>query len=194
MTIRQPEMRVILASASPRRREILEQTGLIFDIIPANIDESFLQGETSLEHVCRLAEKKGDALAGVYPEAIVISADTIVVLQEQILGKPRDEEEAYRILKQLSGKTHEVISAFALTSKALKIHVLRHERTQVHFRNLSDADIKNYIAGGSPMDKAGAYGIQDLDFDPVKDIEGCYYNVMGFPLPAFMEEWNALFP
>jgi septum formation protein len=192
--IKQPDMQIILASASPRRRDMLEEAGLHFETIPAHIDESFLEGETPLEHVRRLAAEKGDAIAKRFPQALVISADTIVVHHGRILGKPRNKEEAFSMLKSLSNKDHEVISAFAISAKTQNIHILRHERTRVRFRQLSDEDIHAYIASGSPMDKAGAYGIQDLDFDPVKDIKGCFYNVMGFPLPAFMEVWNELFP
>ncbi len=189
----QPDIPVILASASPRRRELLTALGLQFELIPAHIDESFYPNESPVKHVCRLAEEKGKNIAAEHPEAVVISSDTIVVYQDTILGKPADEHDAFQMLRSLSGNMHKVITAFSIICRKRNINVLEYETTEVVFRNLSDENIRSYIAGGSPLDKAGAYGIQDLDANFVKKIKGCFYNVIGFPVAAFTEKWNVLF-
>ena len=185
-------MPVILASASPRRKDLLEALGLQFEIIPAHIDEIMLPGETSLEHVRRLSEEKGRVIAAEYPGHIVISSDTIVLLDNMILGKPADQEDAARMLRLLSGRSHEVISAFSIHCTDMGLCVTEHEVTKVNFRELSDEEIYNYIVGGSPMDKAGAYGIQDLSANLVESINGCFYNVIGFPIAKFQKTWGKL--
>lgn len=185
---------VILASASPRRREILTQLGLDFTCIPPCLKEMPCPQETPLEHVRRLAKEKGEHIAGLYPGAIIISADTIVVYAEEILGKPEDKKDAFRILDLLSGNTHKVITAFAITNKYHNLHILEHVSTEVTFRDLYPEEIQRYINSGLPMDKAGAYGIQDLQAGFVKKINGCYYNVTGFPASAFLQKWNEIFP
>ena len=189
----QPELPVILASASPRRKELLEQLGLQFVIIPAHIDESMFLNEDALKYVRRLSEEKGRAIAEKYPEHIVISADTIVVYNEEILGKPIDKSDAFRMLRLLSGNTHEVITAFSILCGSRKIYMTEDELTEVSFRDLSDTDIHEYIDGGSPMDKAGAYGIQDLSANLVESISGCFYNVIGFPVAQFKKVWDQIF-
>ncbi len=181
---------VILASASPRRKEILEAMGLEFTCLPAHLDEDLQAGETPVGHVMRLAVEKGAQIAERYPEALVISADTIVLYRGQILGKPRDREDAFRILNTLSGRTHEVITAFALTNRSRSLHTCEYESTAVTFRELSPEAISAYIDSESPMDKAGAYGIQDLQANFVRKIDGCFYNVTGFPAAAFLEKWD----
>lgn len=190
--IKQPDIPVILASASPRRKALLEQLGLTFEIIPAHINETMFPEETSLEHVRRLSEEKGKAVAENHRENIIISSDTIVVYQGEILGKPKDKEDAYRMLRRLSGQTHEVITAFSIYCADKGLCATKHEVTEVHFRELTDEDIYAYIAGGSPMDKAGAYGIQDVDAYLVDRINGSYQNVMGFPVAHFARIWNQL--
>ncbi|MBN2780610.1 MAG: septum formation protein Maf [Candidatus Marinimicrobia bacterium] len=192
--IRQTDAPVILASASPRRKELLEQLGLRFDCLPARLDETLLAGESPLDHVQRLAEEKGRRIASAHPQAIVISADTIVLMRDQILGKPADTNEAFRMLKMLSGAFHKVITAFAVTAVEKNIRIVRHVTTDVLFRDLSDEEIWEYIGTGSPMDKAGAYGIQDIRANLVRRIDGCFYNVIGFPVAEFSETWNELFP
>jgi len=189
----QPDLPVILASASPRRKELLAKLGLTFKIVPAHIDESMLPGEKPLEHVRRLAEEKGRAIAEKYPEQIIISADTIVVYHEQILGKPIDKTDAFNMLRLLSGNTHQVITAFSILCGSGNILMTEDEVTEVRFRDLSDEDIREYIEGGSPMDKAGAYGIQDISANLVQSISGCFYNVIGFPIAHFQETWDPLF-
>lgn len=188
----QPDTKVILASASPRRKELLSQLGLKFDILPAHIDESMLENEDPIKHVCRLSKLKAESIAKNNPSAFIIASDTIVVYNGQILGKPISEEDAFRMLKLLSGHFHEVITAFSIVSQDREININEYEITEVHFRELSEEDIKNYIAGGSPMDKAGAYGIQDVDAYLVDKIMGSYHNVIGFPVSHFALVWNEI--
>ena len=188
----QPDLPVILASASPRRKELLEQLGLSFKVVPAHISETILPNEMPLEHVRRLAEEKGRAITDLYPEHFVISADTIVVYHGGILGKPVDKTDAYNMLRLLSGNTHEVMTAFSILCGSRKILMTEDEVTEVRFRDLSDEDIHEYIEGGSPMDKAGAYGIQDISANLVRSISGCFYNVIGFPISHFAILWNEI--
>ncbi len=173
-------LRVILASASPRRRELLAMIGIRHEVRPADVDESYFPGEPPPAHAERLAREKAAVVASREPAAVVIAADTIVVIDEVVLGKPRDEADAARILRRLSGRTHTVYTAVA---------VMRHGRVEsgieavsVTFRELSDAEIAAYIATGEPMDKAGAYGIQGYGATIVERIDGDYFAVMGLSL------------
>ena len=170
----------ILASQSPRRRELLSMLGLRFEIITADIDETMdpeLSVEDAVAEVCR---KKAEAVGLAHPGRFIVAADTIVVVDEKKLGKPRSEEEAKQMLRSLSGRSHTVMTAFCLWKDGrADTHV---EKTHVHFRELSDEEIAAYVATGSPMDKAGAYGIQDQAGIFVQALEGDYYNVMGLPL------------
>lgn len=176
--------RIILASASPRRSELLENIGLKFIKYPAFIEERFLPGETPEEGVKRLASQKAEYVADKceYKKGIIIAADTIVVLGDKILGKPADEEEAYNMLTMLSGKSHQVITAVCIKDIANDKKIVDTETTQVHFRPLEKSEIWYYIKTGDPLDKAGAYGIQGLGALFVERIEGCYFNVVGLPL------------
>ncbi|MCK5816477.1 MAG: septum formation protein Maf, partial [Candidatus Marinimicrobia bacterium] len=149
--------------------------------------------EDALKYVCRLSEEKGRAITEKYPEHIVISSDTIVIHNDKILGKPIDKEDAFQMLRALSGDSHEVITAFSIQSNKMNIDLTEYEVTEVHFRKLSDDDIIDYIAGGSPMDKAGAYGIQDVEAYLVDSINGSYHNVIGFPVSHFALKWNTIF-
>jgi len=183
-------LRVILASASPRRRELLTLIGIAHEVRPADIDESVFADEAPAPHAERLARAKAHALAEAYPHAVVIAADTIVVVDGDILGKPRDVAHAAEMLLRLAGREHTVYTAIA---------VARDERTEsaveavrVTMRALSDSEVAAYIATGEPMDKAGAYGIQDRSGLFVDRIDGCFYNVVGFPLTKFFEELKKL--
>lgn len=182
--------RIILASGSPRRRKLLEQINLPFTVQPGDIEEVIPAGQTPPQAAMQLAEQKAGTVCGDHANALVIGADTIVVAGAHILGKPSDEDEAFSMLRRLSGRTHLVYTGVALlrTDENHKIadHVLFHAKTQVTFGNLDDREIRDYIETGSPMDKAGAYGIQD-DWGSVfvKEIRGDYYNVVGFPLHLF---------
>jgi septum formation protein len=177
---------LILASKSPRRISLLRQIGIQPTVIAADVGEDFRSDETPVENAIRLSLKKARAIESNVQEGIIIGADTIVVLDGRLLGKPENETDAHRMLRLLSGKTHSVITAFALVDMPTRRWTADYEETRVTFRELPDEEIAEYIRGGSPMDKAGAYGIQD-DYGAVfvTRIEGCFYNVVGFPLAKF---------
>lgn len=174
---------VVLASSSPRRQQLMRQMGAEFVVAVPDIDETLLPGETPDEHVERLALEKARAVDHAREAGVVIGSDTVVVLDGRILGKPRDEAEARSMLRSLAGRTHTVFTGFALLDIVTERRIVAHERTEVTFRDLGDDEIAHYVAGGSPMDKAGAYGIQD-DFGAVfiERIDGDYYTVVGLPL------------
>ncbi len=173
---------VILASASPRRRELLQQIGLTFSTAPADVDEQVLPGEQPAPYAVRVALDKAQAAAERAGEGIIIAADTIVVLGGRILGKPADDNDAVRMLSQLSGKQHEVITGLAVMDAVSKRTAAKALSTAVWFRNLTEEEIRAYVATREPRDKAGAYGIQEKGALLVKKIEGCYFNVVGLPL------------
>ncbi|MGM3193342.1 Maf family protein [Dickeya dadantii subsp. dieffenbachiae] len=175
-----------LASASPRRRELLTLLELSFDILKIDVAEQRQPDETPEQYVSRLARDKAAAGVAVAPEDLpVLGADTIVVLNGQVLEKPRDEDDAARILRALSGQRHQVMTALALADrrKSVSARVV----TEVQFRTLSDDEITRYIASGEPMDKAGAYGIQGKGGCFVKSIFGSYHAVVGLPLVEALE-------
>lgn len=175
-------MNIILASKSPRRREILENTKVRFSIKESQIDEIIKANESPKETVMRLAYEKALDVANNNKESLVIGADTIVVIDDQILGKPKNEEEAYNMIKLLSGKTHYVITGFALINLSLNKKVIDCEVSQVTFKELSDECIKDYINTKESLDKAGAYGIQGYGGLLVKNIQGDYFNIVGLPI------------
>ena len=175
-------MDIILASKSPRRREILENTKVRFSIKESQIEEIIKDNETPKETVMRLAYEKALDVANNNKESLVIGADTIVVIDDQILGKPKNEEEAYNMIKLLSGKTHYVITGFALINLTLNKRVIDCEVSQVTFKELSDECIKDYINTKESLDKAGAYGIQGYGGLLVKNIKGDYFNIVGLPI------------
>ena len=178
--------RIILASQSPRRIRLLKQIGLNPEVIPSSVEEAFDPSLTPDQNARKLALAKADHVGRLIADGIVIGADTIVVLGDVLLGKPANRVEAKQMLRQLSGQEHTVITAFSLLDLPGGRHQCESEKTRVTFRNLPDEEIDRYVAGGSPMDKAGAYGIQD-DYGAVfvSRIEGCFYNVVGFPLSKF---------
>ncbi len=179
---------LVLASASPRRKELLTQAGFSFRVHPAHIPEDPLPGEEPIAYVTRLASEKAQAvyntLSASQPKLIVLGADTTVVIDGHILGKPGDAPdpaaEAARMLRLLSGRTHRVITGVALVSAAGSQAAA--EVTSVDFLPLTDAQIAAYVATGEPMDKAGAYAIQGLAARWIPRIEGCYFNVVGLPI------------
>ena len=175
-------MDIILASKSPRRREILENTKVRFSVKESQIDEIIKVNESPKETVMRLAYEKALDVASSNNDSLVIGADTIVVINEQILGKPRNEEEAYNMIKLLSGKTHYVITGFALINLSLNKKVIDCEVSQVTFKELSEECIKDYINTKESLDKAGAYGIQGYGGLLVKNIQGDYFNIVGLPI------------
>lgn len=174
-------MKIILASKSPRRREILEVMGVEFETDVADVDES-VSGELSpVEAVCEISKRKAKAVLERHgDDEIIISADTVVVIDGKIIGKPKDKEDAFNIIKSLSGRTHEVYTGFTVCGKGKT--KTDFEVTKVHFKQLCDDDIRRYVATGEPMDKAGAYGIQQKGNLFVEYIHGDYYNVVGFPI------------
>ena len=177
------DQKIFLASKSPRRRKLLKQLGIKFKSFSVDLREEVFDGEHPIQTVKRLALHKSDEATKKIKSGIVITADTIVVLDKEIIGKPKNEKDAGKILSKLSGKTHIVYTGFAIKNIEKNKLILDYEKTEVTFRKLLPNEIKDYIASGSPMDKAGAYGIQD-DFGAVfvQRINGCYYNVVGLPL------------
>ena len=186
-------MKFILASSSPRRRELLLRLQIPFDIILPDVDESNIPPDGSPETYCTaLAELKANDISQHYPNNLVIGSDTIVLLDNNIMGKPEDKKMAQNMLETLSGKTHHVYTGVCLKWADKNIHHLFAEITMVTFRELSEADINHYIESCPPYDKAGSYGIQDWSAIFVKEIKGCYDNVVGFPISRFYEELKKL--
>ncbi|HKT09015.1 MAG TPA: nucleoside triphosphate pyrophosphatase [Gemmatimonadaceae bacterium] len=175
-------MRVVLASASPRRHELLGMIGIAHEVDPADIDESLRAGESDTAYAVRLATEKGIAVAARHPDALVIAADTIVVVDGRIFGKPVDEADARRMLRELSGRAHVVRTAVAVVRDAGRRVESHLESARVVFRELSDREIAEYVATGEPHDKAGAYGIQGYGATIVERVEGDYFTVMGLAL------------
>jgi septum formation protein len=173
--------RLVLASASPRRAELLRAAGIAFDVQPANIDEAVVAGESPAEYVSRLAEGKARAVHELDGDRTVLAADTAVVVDGHILGKPLDEGDAGRMLGMLSGRTHEVLTAVSIFHPG-QIVDTRVDTTIVEFAPLSEDDISWYVSSGEPMDKAGAYAVQGLASRFVTRIEGSYSNVVGLPI------------
>jgi len=179
--------RIILASNSPRRKELLTQIGLSFTVAPADVDESVLPGESPESYAARVALDKARIASERAGEGIVIAADTIVAINDSILGKPRDGRDAEAMLALLSGKEHRVITAIAVMDTSTARNMTRTSVTKVWFRDLTEREIAAYVATGEPMDKAGAYGIQERGALLVERIEGCYSNVVGLPLSLLGE-------
>ena len=177
---------VFLASKSPRRRKLLKQLNIKFKSFSVEMDEKIHRNEKPSNSVLRLSKEKLGLAKMKVKKGIVITADTIVVLNKTVLGKPKNKKDAFRILKLLSGKTHVVYTGYSIFNFTNNKTISEYEKTEVTFRDLTDEEINEYINGGSPMDKAGAYGIQD-DFGAVfiNKINGCYYNVVGLPLAKF---------
>ena len=181
---------IILASSSPRRKSILNQIGIEFSIIPSNINEDFklaLPPEAFTEHWAR---EKALNISKDHPSSLIIGADTVVVLDGQILGKPKDENDSKEKLLKLSGKTHEVITGVSLIHIDSKIDITFNERTYVSIKTLTISDILQYIKIYKPFDKAGSYGIQDAFSVHSDKINGCYYNVVGLPVSKFYSYYS----
>lgn len=174
---------IILASASPRRREILKQIGIRFKVVPSSADENIENCDDTGLFVEKLAWIKAWETARRMPAGhLVIGADTIVLSGEGIMGKPKDKDEAFKMLKYLSGKTHTVLTGVTVIEARTDNSLTSHERTEVTFRDITEDEIRAYIDTGEPMDKAGAYGIQGRGAVFVEKIDGCYFNVMGLPV------------
>ena len=183
---------IVLASGSPRRKQLLEQIDLEFLVIPSQVHEDFdldLSPEKFVEHY---AKEKAKDIAKAHPDKWIIGADTIVVFNAEILGKPKDREDSFRMLKMLSGNTHQVFTGVSIQQSKMQVSDTFHEYTNVTFNTLDDIVISYYIDTYKPFDKAGSYGIQDWFSVCVNHIDGCFYNVMGFPLSMFYSRFSAL--
>ena len=183
-------MPLILASASPRRSELLRNAGITFMVEPAHVPEQARPGEQPLSYAQRLARDKARAIFARHPDDVVLGADTIVVADDHLLEKPQDDDDAARMLRLLSGRTHQVITGVCLL--ALDFERTEAEITEVHFSPLTGAEIASYVATREPMDKAGAYAIQGIASRWVERIEGCYFNVVGLPVPRVYRMLRAL--
>lgn len=186
-------MKLILASSSPRRAEILRDAGIPFSVLSSAVDETLLPGETAGDLVSRLAAAKADLVAArAVGPAIIIAADTVVALDGMILGKPRTSHDARQMLEKLSGRTHSVITGVALVRLPDVERREFTEITQVHFTALSEDEIVSYLSSGEPFDKAGAYAIQGIAGRFIPRIDGCYFNVVGLPLAHLCRELASL--
>jgi len=186
-------MKLILASASPRRAEILRSAGLQFSVLSSAVDETPIPSESPQDLVRRLAFTKAEFVAArALGPAIIIAADTVVVLEGEILGKPRTSEDARQILEKLSGRTHSVMTGVALIRLPDVERREFIETTQVHFAATSNDEIVKYLSSGEPFDKAGAYAIQGLAGRYIPRIDGCYFNVVGLPLARLCKELTEL--
>lgn len=174
--------KLILASASPRRKELLKQIGLRFDVIVKPVNETFDQSLCPQDAVCELAYRKAREVADNVNNAIVIGADTVVVYNDMIMGKPLDRADALKALRTLKGSTHQVITGFSLIDTETNEIVKDSDTTEVVFRELTEQELLAYVNSGEPMDKAGSYGIQGLGSVLIERINGCYFNVVGLPL------------
>ena len=182
-----PVNTLILASASPRRSELLRWAGLEFDINPGEVDESVRADESPRDYVLRLAFDKANTIADNFPDSWILSADTSVVAGGQILGKPQNRRDARKMLQLLSARPHQVLTGVCLFNKNRQINVLKHVATRVRFRALTNEDIERYIDSGEVWDKAGAYAIQGQGAAMIHEIEGSYTNVIGLPLEEVIE-------
>ncbi len=184
---------IYLASQSPRRKHLLKQIGIKFKSFSVDLDEVILDNETPIATVKRLCFEKLELAEKNKSDGILITADTIVVLNKKIIGKPKNKKDAVSILSNLSNNTHFVYTGYAIKNSVTGNIIVDYEKTSVTFRELFSKEIKDYVADGSPMDKAGAYGIQD-DYGAVfvSKINGCYYNVMGLPLSKVYESLNRI--
>ena len=184
---------IYLASQSPRRKILLKQLGINFKSFTIDLDEEIFENESPIKTVKRLASQKMHEAEKVKRDGIIITADTIVVLDKEIIGKPKSKKDAKLILEKLSNNKHYVYTSFVVKNSISKKEIIDYEKTEVTFRELTSLEIKKYISSNSPMDKAGAYGIQD-DFGAVfvSKINGCYYNVVGLPLSKLYSALNEI--
>ena len=172
----------ILASASPRRRELLKSMGFDFTVIPSGVDEKFLEGESVNEHVLRLSREKALAIADRNPEAWVLGADTVVIIDTEVLGKPGSKEEAREMLMRLSGKKHKVLTGFSVVRTSVNVVKSDLVESSVFFKEVSSDELEWYIDTEEPYDKAGGYAVQGKAASFVKEIRGSHTNVIGLPL------------
>lgn len=174
--------KLVLASGSPRRAEILKAIGWPFEAVAPNIDEKRFAFETAVPYVRRLAQTKAETVARDLASGLVLGADTVVLVDEEILGQPNDAEDARRMLRLLSGRWHEVLTAVALLRAGENRSVIDQEKTRVRFAEMSEAEIDWYVETGEPMDKAGAYAVQGRASFFIEEIQGDYFNIVGLPV------------
>lgn len=186
-------MNIILASGSPRRREILANTNAKFDVLTSDVDEKIFKFEEPTQLVLRLAFEKCMDIAINNPESLVIGADTIVVLDNEILGKPKNEDEAFDMLSKLSNREHQVITGMSVVNIENNKKIVDYTISNVKFKNLTDQDIRDYISTGECLDKAGSYGIQGYGALLVKEIQGDYFNIVGLPISKLSDILKANF-
>ncbi|MCX5801156.1 MAG: Maf family protein [Candidatus Eisenbacteria bacterium] len=182
MFISPPRKRMVLASGSPRRRELVKMIGLEFELAVPEIHEDSAPHARPSKFVVELALAKALSLAQRFPNAVILGADTVVVLDGRILGKPRSVADARRMLRALSGRTHVVYTGLALVDVPTGVRETAYEKSRVTMKNIGNAEIDDYLATGEPMDKAGSYGIQGFGAVFIKHINGCFFNVMGLPV------------
>ena len=187
MKITVKNSRLILASKSPRRRDLLEQAGLEFSVIPSNLDENSMPLSSPESYVKRLAEAKAKDISHRYPDCWVIGADTIVIIDNTILGKPGSLPEARKMLRSLSGKTHQVLTGYCICCESIGRLFSDTMKTDVFVKNLTKTQVEWYLNTGEPFDKAGAYAIQGIGTFLVKHINGSYTNVVGLPVCEVLE-------
>ena len=179
--------KIILASASPRRAEILRTVGWPFEALPVDIDETRHNGENAIDYVQRLAREKAVAAAARNPASMILAADTTVTIDDHILEKPTDESDAVRMLQLLNNRWHRVLTGIAIINSKTSKPIVAHEETEVKFAPMSDEEIDWYVKTGEPMDKAGAYAIQGLGSRFIEQITGDYFNVVGLPIRLVYE-------
>jgi septum formation protein len=184
--------RLILASKSPRRSELLKQVGLDFDVIPSTAEENHIKGESPRKHVLRLAEAKALDVGNEYPDRWVVAADTIVYVDHSILGKPKDREEAKKMLRRLSGKEHWVLTGFSVHHVAKGKGDREAVQTAVKVKRLTQNEMAWYVQTGEPFDKAGGYAIQGIGSFMIESIKGSYSNVVGLPVCELIQMLSRL--
>jgi len=179
---------LVLASRSPRRIDILNGLGFEFEVLPAHDHvEDSAECDAAFERAVVRARLKAEDVARRRPRSTVIGADTVVIIDDEVLEKPADDREAFRFLKQLSGREHVVVTGVAIRREADGLDLAAKEETRVRFRDLSDTDVRRYVASGEGRDKAGSYAVQGLGAGLVRTIDGCFYNVVGFPVSLFFD-------
>ena len=186
------EKRLVLASSSPRRRDLLNQVGLQFEIIPSKVEEKTGNRESPIKYVLRLAKEKALDVASNSKDSWIIAADTIVLIDGKILGKPAGEKEACEMLLKLSGREHTVITGFCIFDTDTGESVREHVETTVAIKELAEEEIRGYVKTGEPLDKAGSYAIQGIGSFMVKEIRGSYTNVVGLPVSELIEALDRL--
>jgi septum formation protein len=184
--------RLILASKSPRRYELLKQVGLDFDVIPSGIEEDYIKGESPRKHVLRLAEAKALDVGNQHPDRWVIAADTIVYVDHSILGKPKSREEAKKMLRRLSGKEHRVLTGFSVHHLGRGKGDREAVQTSVKVKKLTQAEMEWYVETGEPFDKAGGYAVQGIGSFMIESIKGSYTNVVGLPICELIQMLSRL--